>query len=407
MLPEYLSDATGLIDVKKLIRHFDEAEHARRADGYFQGRPLDSKDLFKPFMAIELAPGFLFRLHAVLQLMQPFPNAKVLDFGSGGGWLSRVVARLGMNAASCDIAQSALDLADAFTREREPDLVPRISYHLIEGARLPLPDASVDRILCFDALHHVPAYRPVLAEMARVLRPAGIAVFVEPDETHSRSEGSQAEMRNFGVIENDVDLGEIFTLAKEVGFVDGTVAMPSSVVPTLPVPEFLREVDRARRGETPGPAMVETVFRAVDPTIRSLRLFSLHRGGGAEDSSHIPHPQAPETGPGKLRVLNVEKTRAGFTVRLRVENSGPYRWLPSGGKAGSVNVGVLRRDPDGSLDRNVRRVHLPHGIWQPGGWTEVSVVLPNLPPGAAYSFDLVSEMVCWFLLTPEGTPWIS
>ena len=51
--------------------------------------------------------------------------------------------------------------------------VPAGEFHVAELDRLPLPDDSVDVIVCALALVHVPRLQPVLAEFARVLRPGG------------------------------------------------------------------------------------------------------------------------------------------------------------------------------------------------------------------------------------------
>src|SRR5215831_13216805 len=51
--------------------------------------------------------------------------------------------------------------------------VPDGEFHLAALDQLPLPDDSVDIIVCALALVHVPSLQPVLAEFARVLRPGG------------------------------------------------------------------------------------------------------------------------------------------------------------------------------------------------------------------------------------------
>jgi len=57
----------------------------------------------------------------------------------------------------------------AHARRRVPDG----EFHLAALDQLPLPDDSVDVIVCALALVHVPRLQPVLAEFARVLRPGG------------------------------------------------------------------------------------------------------------------------------------------------------------------------------------------------------------------------------------------
>jgi len=46
-----------------------------------------------------------------------------------------------------------------------------------DAKRLPLPDASFDACLCINALHHMPDAAGSIAEMSRVIKPAGRIVF--------------------------------------------------------------------------------------------------------------------------------------------------------------------------------------------------------------------------------------
>jgi ubiquinone/menaquinone biosynthesis C-methylase UbiE len=88
---------------------------------------------------------------------------------------------------------------------------------VFDGHRIDLPDASVDRIFCFDAFHHVPNPTQVMRELGRVLRPGGIAGFSEPGRHHSKGARSQYEMKNYTAIENDVVMEEVWTWARAAG----------------------------------------------------------------------------------------------------------------------------------------------------------------------------------------------
>ncbi|PZW37723.1 methyltransferase family protein [Humitalea rosea] len=392
-LPASVFRPDGSIDVRKLIDVFDEAEHARRADQYFADRDLTQPDFFKPLGHIAHAEQMLYKLRAALQLLEPFPSAEVLDFGTGLGWLSRVLARLGMRVYACDIAASALRLSEAFTLKREPELADRISYHMLDGPKIPLPDNSIDRIFSYDALHHVPRYEPVLREMARVLRPGGLAVFVEPSDLHSQSQASQAEMRSFGVIENDVDIFALAEMGAAHGFIPGEVAVTLSKVPTLDFNTFRAEVARTRSGQMPDQPVIRQVFAAVDPNISNLRVFSLRYGEAPKDSRAIPHG---ETGVGTIAITALRRAPEGVVAELRVTNTGPYRWIASGTAPGSVNIGAMLRTADGSINRNWRRMPVPVEALSPGGSATCRLVLPDSPQTAGIAFDLVAEHICWF-----------
>src|SRR2546427_12858433 len=57
----------------------------------------------------------------------------------------------------------------------------------------------------------------VLRELARVLKPGGIAGFCEPGPNHSKTAQSQFEMRNYTIVENDILMGDIWAWAKAAG----------------------------------------------------------------------------------------------------------------------------------------------------------------------------------------------
>lgn len=97
----------------------------------------------------------------------------VLDFGCGGGELSLYARTLGARSViGLEAEPSQLEVArDRLAREGATD---GVHFHLVDTPdRIPLPDASVDVILCFDVLEHILDYRAIIPEWARVLRPGG------------------------------------------------------------------------------------------------------------------------------------------------------------------------------------------------------------------------------------------
>lgn len=395
-LPPEVFRADGSIDPARLIRAFDAAEHARRADRYFDQADFATRGLGKPWGTPQQTDRNLYRLRAALQLLQPFRMARVLDFGCGLGWLARILARLEMRVIACDVAPTALRIAEAYTRGREPDIAERIAWLRLEDARIPLGEASVDRILCFDALHHVPDQGAVLAEMARVLAPGGIAVFVEPGERHSASAESQAEMREHGVIENDLDIFEVARLGAANGLAPGEVALTAGRVPTLGFDAFRGELDRVHRRAPPDPGVVAQVFGVIDSDTEVLRIFSLRKGQEAPDSRAIA-PAGPrgEGAAGRLALKPGPQAPGGVELEIQVDNLGPFRWLASG-EVGLVKIGVMWRGADGQLVRDWRRLRVPEAALRPGGMARFRVTLPPPEGAVALVFDLVAEHVCWF-----------
>src|SRR5205823_4795404 len=120
-----------------------------------------------------------------------------------------------------DVSPTALRIGQELYARHPPfGDKPAPQFLLFNGRRLELPDQSIDRVICLDSFHHVPNPKEVLSELGRVLLDGGVAGFAEPGPEHSRDAQSQYEMRTHGVIENDIDMREIWAVARDAGFSD-------------------------------------------------------------------------------------------------------------------------------------------------------------------------------------------
>lgn len=108
---------------------------------------------------------------------------RILDAGSGGGYLSRLLAKRGARMVAVENARRLHEIAVAH-QEREP---LDIEFHHASISAMPfLEDASCDAVVDNYVLIDVRDYEAAIVEIARVLRPAGRFVSVV---THSSFEG--------------------------------------------------------------------------------------------------------------------------------------------------------------------------------------------------------------------------
>jgi SAM-dependent methyltransferase len=99
----------------------------------------------------------------------------VLDYGCGHGMAAVVLARRGARVTAFDLSAGYLEE----TRNRAQANAVRIDLAQADGERLPFADGSFDHIWGNAVLHHLDAGKAG-RELARVLKPGGIAVFSEP-----------------------------------------------------------------------------------------------------------------------------------------------------------------------------------------------------------------------------------
>lgn len=106
------------------------------------------------------------------------PGRRVLDIGCGSGAVTRLLLRDGLDALG--IEPNADLLAAALADAARP--APPGRWIAARAEHLPIEGGSVDAVLFCNSLHHI---RPelqleALAEAARVLRPGGEIVVIEP-----------------------------------------------------------------------------------------------------------------------------------------------------------------------------------------------------------------------------------
>ena len=108
----------------------------------------------------------------------PLVGATVLELGCGRAEKTRTLAETGrvaqIIALEVDAIQHARNLAIT-------DL-PQVSFRHGGAEAIPAEDNSVDIVLMFKSLHHVPMQHmdQALSEIARVLKPGGLAWISEP-----------------------------------------------------------------------------------------------------------------------------------------------------------------------------------------------------------------------------------
>jgi ubiquinone/menaquinone biosynthesis C-methylase UbiE len=110
------------------------------------------------------------------------PGQIVVDYGCGPGGLAVELARrVGKSGCVHGVDLNANLLERAVRRADRDGVSAQLQWHHVSDDRIPLPDRSVDRVICKNVLEYVTDVGAVLREFRRVLRPGGLAHTIDSD----------------------------------------------------------------------------------------------------------------------------------------------------------------------------------------------------------------------------------
>jgi SAM-dependent methyltransferase len=103
-------------------------------------------------------------------------TGRVLVLGCGAGRYVRALKRIrpDLSVVGCDLSLAALREAS--------ELDPNGSHVTLDASLLPFKDRSINGIVFFDLLEHVPEYKRMISEIQRVLSLGGVLHFYTPLE---------------------------------------------------------------------------------------------------------------------------------------------------------------------------------------------------------------------------------
>jgi SAM-dependent methyltransferase len=348
-----------------------------------------------------------------MMALQPAPDDLILDLGAGGCWCSDLLGRLHRRSIAVDISLEMLQAG----RSRPGGADIRAVAGDMEA--LPFRTGTFQKAVCLSALHHVPDMGAAIREIGRVLTDEGMALFSEPGRGHAQAPVSTAAMRDFGVLEQEVRIGEFAAAAREAGFRDVRIKTLAYSIPAFDLtPDEWRRWARLAASKRP--------LRALQKMGRAaLEFFGLGKRGvlfeeafgmsmvrtlrhATEDhpiilASKKPLPDARVPAPRRAHI-DVEVPRRahpGGTIAVKawLINRGTVAWdTTRRSGAGQVRLGVQLLGADGRLiARDHHRVDLPSEV-PPGASIELSFDCPAPVAAGGYmlKFDLVAEGVAWF-----------
>lgn len=137
----------------------------------------------------------------ILSVIQSIKPRRILDIGSGGGFLLAEIASSNRAGTTVGIDRDYLCLRVASSRIRLHG--GSAAVYGADAKKLPFLDASFDCITSNFAIWHMEGYQTVLDEIARVLKPGGSFVACEMDHNfliwNASAQANQLLAKSFGL----------------------------------------------------------------------------------------------------------------------------------------------------------------------------------------------------------------
>lgn len=103
-------------------------------------------------------------------LDKQYQGKKLIDIGTGHGYVAIEMAKLGLDVIACDLTPESLDNIRRFKKEFK---LSNIELIHCKAEEIPIKDNSVDYIVANAILEHLPNEEKAVNEWKRILRPSG------------------------------------------------------------------------------------------------------------------------------------------------------------------------------------------------------------------------------------------
>ncbi len=118
-----------------------------------------------------------------LERLRLRPRDRLLDVGCGEGRHCFGALERGARVVGLDLDRDALARASGALRARARELGSAGTLLQGDAFRLPFASESFDKLICAEVMEHVHDYRAAARELARVIKPDGIAAITIPTAT--------------------------------------------------------------------------------------------------------------------------------------------------------------------------------------------------------------------------------
>ena len=116
-------------------------------------------------------------LNMLIEMLYPKPDERVLDLGTGSGYVAFEIAKSKAEVTGLDITEKTLENNRAKAAEQNFSNLRFVAY---DGMSFPFGDGEFDAVVTRYALHHFPDIAHTFSEISRVLKSGGRLLISDP-----------------------------------------------------------------------------------------------------------------------------------------------------------------------------------------------------------------------------------
>lgn len=189
--------------------------------GWLYSKPFDPTDGNPQYFRL------MYDLLNILQAMKIPANARILEIGSGPGWITEILLLLGFSVdaiePSAEMINITKDRCAALSSHHRSKNIENVQFFQSTIEEVEFEENRFDAILFFDALHHIVNEEITINKCFRFLKKGGCLGVVEgawhPDYKELERD-LIVEMDKFGTLENPFTQEYLDHLLTTSGFID-------------------------------------------------------------------------------------------------------------------------------------------------------------------------------------------
>lgn len=343
----------------------------------------------KPFDPTPGNPQYyrlMYDLMNVLQAMHLPAHGKILEIGSGPGWVTEILLMLGYSVDALEPSADLVEIAEARCAGLSPHYRQKqpldVRHHKSTLEEVTFDENHFDAILFFDVLHHVVHEAAAFEKSFRFLKPGGCIGIVE-SAWHPAFKDLEAEMRaemaEYGTLENPFSVEYLHALLKQYGFIHANRYVG--------INGYFTQDDLHRQLQSAGTAFSRSNnLTARKPTTEETIYPACSVSTSRTDAEIVLVSGRIDEGTNKA-ALTVDIKNTGETLL----DCRPF-------VVGRITFALRLGAPGSDAFSECQQRHPLAGTLVPGAQARVTMTF-SLPPGSVldgWELDVVAEGLFWF-----------